>query len=205
MQMKHQSYPVDHVIYVNSPGEQTSSITSLNYGLLLDELCRGCDGRVKIAYGLSGTYHENYLNALRLAQIDDYDLFLKVDDDDIYLKGYVLGVVRDFDTHQWDYSGSCSRGHLNGYRWKADEILRGLGLAKEDIRLGIPDVMPPTAAFSRRAIRALLTLKDNGTSDAQWRRHLAQVPGLTMRVRNDQNFIYNIHGGNVSTASWHKP
>jgi hypothetical protein len=205
MQMQHQSYPVDHVIYVNSQGEQTGSITSLNYGVLLEDLCRGCEGRLNIAYGRSGTYHQNCLNALRLAQLEDYDLFLKVDDDDIYLKDYVLGVVTDFEKNRWDYSGSCSRGHLNGYRWKPDAIMRGLGLAEQDFALGIPDVMPPTTAFSRRAIGAVLTLKDNGSSDAQWRRHLARVPGLIMRVRDDRNFIYNVHGGNISTASWYKP
>jgi hypothetical protein len=205
MQMQRQSYLVDHVIYVNSPEEQTGSHTSLNYGTLLEDVCRSTKGLTRIAYGPSRTYHQNYLNAIRLAQIDDYDLFLKVDDDDIYLTDYVLGVVRDFEQYRWDYSGGSSHGHLNGYRWEPDVILRGLGLGEGEANMGIPNIMPPTIALSQKAIRELLAIKDNGDfDDIQWRRHLAQVPGIEMRTRDEQNFIYNIHGGNASTGSWHK-
>jgi hypothetical protein len=205
MQMQRQSYPVDHVIYVNSAEEQTGSHTSLNYGPLLEDVCRNTGGRTRIAYGPSGTYHQNHCKAIGLAQIDDYDLFLKVDDDDIYLKDYVVGVVRDFEQYLWDYSGGSSQGHLNGYRWKPDVILTGLGLGEGEAKMGIPEVMPPTLAFSRRAIRELLAIKDDGNfEDIQWRHHLAQVPGILMTTRDERNFIYHIHRGNASTRSWHK-
>ena len=40
MQMQQQTYPTDHVIYVNSPHEATTSDhTTLNYQILLRELC----------------------------------------------------------------------------------------------------------------------------------------------------------------------
>ena len=190
---------------MNSPEEQTGSDTSLNYETLLEDVCRNTEGRTKIAFGPSGTYHQNYLNAIRLAQIDDYDLFLKVDDDDVYLRDYVLGVVKDFEQCRWDYSGGFSQGHLNGYRWKPDVMLRGLGLPEGEANMGIPNIMPPTSAFSRKALRELLVVKDNGNfEDIQWRRHLVQIPGIVMRTRDEQNFIYNIHGGNISTRSWHE-
>jgi len=205
MQMQRQSYPVDHVIYVNSPEEQTGSHTTLNYGTLLNDLCCNTEFSTTIAYGPSGTYHQNYLNAIRLANVGDYDLFLKVDDDDVYLKDYVLGVVKDFKQYRWDFSGSFSQGHLNGYRWKPAVMLRGLGLDAEGADTGIPNTMPPTTALSRKALRELLAIKDNGNfEDIQWRRHLAQIPGIVMRTRDERNFIYNIHGGNASTGSWHK-
>lgn len=202
MQMQRQSYPVDHVIYVNSSEEPGENYTTLHYQMLLRDVCHNSTAVTRIAYGPSGTYHQNYCNALKLARIDDYDLFLKVDDDDIYLKDYVLGVVRDFAKHRWDYSGAASRGHLNGCRWRPNTILTGLGLADDDTNIGIPDFMPPTIALSRRAISALRTLEDCGIfEDIQWRRHLSQVPGFVMAFRKDRNFIYNIHGDNASTGA----
>ncbi len=204
MQMQRQSYPVDHVIYVNSTERETDAHTALDYGILLEDLCHNRE-RLKIAYGPSGTPHQNHLKAIGLAQIDHYDLFLKVDDDDVYLQDYVLGVVRDFERHSWDYCGGPSRGHLNGFRWKPNGVLTGLGLAEGEKKLGIPDIMPPTLALSQRALRSLTLIKDNGKfEDSQWRRHLVQVPGMIMTSRDEQHFIYHIHGENISTGSWYK-
>ena len=83
---------------------------------------------------------------------------------------------------------------------------QSLGLADEDLELGIPEIMPPTLALSRRALRAVLDVEDDGQwEDVLWRRHLAKIDGLKMSVRPRSNFVYNIHGRNASTASWLTP
>jgi hypothetical protein len=65
--------------------------------------------------------------------------------------------------------------------------------------------MPSSLALSRRGIEAIRNLHDTGEfEDGQWRRHLAKTPGIKMSVREDSGFIYNIHGGNLSTASLHE-
>jgi hypothetical protein len=81
-----------------------------------------------------------------------------------------------------------------------------LGLAQEDIDLRIPNIMPSSGAFSRRAIRAIFEAPGSDLiDDIYWRRVLARTPDLVMTVRNDRNFVYNIHGANLSTSTWLEP
>jgi hypothetical protein len=206
MQFQRQSYPIDHAIYVNSPEDELPDRTSLHYEALLDDVRKGESGKVRIAYGKSKTPHENNIAVLRMMDIDDYDLFFKIDDDDIYLRSYVEDVVDDFLVNRWDYSGTCSHGLLNGHRWSPQKIQQDLGLAQEDLDLRIPGFMPPSAAFSRKAIRAILQAPGSDLiEDIHWRRLLARTPDLIIALRDDRNFVYNIHGGNMSTASWLQP
>src|SRR5262249_42387379 len=150
----------------------------------------------KIKYGPTLTLLGNYLAALSQVALDRYDLFLKIDDDDIYLHDYVLNVVKDYESHRWDYSGSRSDGHLNGHRWRHNSVLLSLGLSSEEHQMGIPDIMPSSLALSRRAAEEIFNVDDNGNwDDVQLRQHLARTPGIKMSVRKDSCFIYNIHGG----------
>jgi len=206
IQLQRQSYPIDHAIYVNSPADEYPDRTSIHYEALLNDVCNNTSGKVLIEYGKSKTPHENYIIALKMINIDDYDVFFKIDDDDIYLQSYVKDVIDDFAVNRWDYSGTCSHGLLNGYRWYPEKIQRDLGLGQVDLDLEIPGIMPPSAAFSRKAIRVILEAPGSDLrSDIHWRRLLARTPNLIMALRNDRNFIYNIHGGNMSTASWLQP
>ncbi len=206
MQLQRQSHPVDHAIYVNSPEDDSSDHTSKHYEAVLNDLRNDGSGKVLIAFGKSRTMHENHIRALNLIDIEDYDVFLKIDDDDIYLHSYVKDVVDHFAAHRWDYSGSHSHGLLNGHRWLPQKIQRDLGLAQEDIDLRIPSIMPSSAAFSRKAIRAIFEAPGSDLiDDIYWRRVLARTPDLVMTVRNDRNFVYNIHGANLSTSSWLEP
>jgi hypothetical protein len=205
MQMQRQTYPTDHVIYVNSPDEATEDSTTLNYEMLLDDLAAGSVSLLEIGYGPTLTPQGNYTAALRQITLDRYDVFLKIDDDDVYLRDYVMNVVRDYESRKWDYSGSSSDGHLNGHRWQPNVVIASLGLSDEERQLGIPDVMPSSIALSRRGIETILNLHDTGEwEDIQWRRHLARTQGIKMSIREDSGFIYNIHGGNVSTGSLHE-
>lgn len=205
MQMQLQNYAVDHAVFVNSPYAATEEYTCRDYQRLLEDLHITSQGGKKLilGYGSSGTLHQNHISALRLVNHNDYDLFLKIDDDDIYLRQYVREVVDDFEVEHWDYSGAISSGVLNGYRWKPGVILTDLGLTAKDKAYEIPAVMPPTTAFSRKAIEAVFNLVDDGTpDDRQWRRYLAKTTGIKMMARRDRNFIYNVHGTNVTTSSW---
>ena len=67
-------------------------------------------------------------------------------------------------------------------------------------------VMPQTISRSRRAIHGMCSDETNGEiEDILWRRHIARVPGFQMMTREERNFVYNIHGGNLSTGSWLEP
>ena len=206
MQLQRQSYPVDHAIYVNSSDDEGPDCTTVHYNTLLDDLRNDASAKILIGYGKSKTYHENYVSALQMTNVDDYDLFLKIDDDDIYLRSYVKDIVDDFAVNRWDYSGTCSQGLLNGRRWYPQLVRDHLGLTQEDRDLGIQGIMPPSAAFSRKAIRVILDAPGSHIiEDQYWRRILAQTPSLVPALRADKNFIYHVHGGNLSTAEWLQP
>ena len=162
MQMQRQIYPADHVIYVNSPEKAAEDFTTLNYQVLLDDWVANSSSLLNIGYGPTLTPQGNYIAALSQITLDRYDLFLKIDDDDIYLQDYVMNVVRDYETRKWDYSGSRSDGHLNGHRWRPNVVIASLGLSDEDHQSGIPDVMPSSLALSRQGIETILNLQDTG-------------------------------------------
>jgi hypothetical protein len=103
---------------------------------------------------------------------------------------------------RWDCSGSHAEGYLKGPHLIGQE-LSGLGLSEEDLKLAIPEMMPPTIALSLKAVRAIFDVDDTGEwEDFLRRQHLAKVSGIKIAVRRKSNFVYNIHGGNVSTASF---
>jgi len=202
MQMAHQSYPTDHAIYLNSPEEDVPRVRR-DYERILSDL--SIIPGVRVTYGPYISSQGTVLAHIDAQLLERYDLFLKVDDDDIYFRNYVEEVVRDFQERRWDYSGSCSDGYLNGARLIAHQ-LKSLGLTEEDHQLAIPEIMPPTIALSRKAALAILEVEDSGASeDFLWRRHLAKISGMKMCVRPRSNFVYNIHGANKSTRSFHTP
>jgi hypothetical protein len=207
MQLQRQTYPPDHAIYVNSPDDEMADCTSLRYDLLLDDLRAGTTNKIVIGFGGSQSYVENHLRALNLIDIGDYDLFLKIDDDDLYLRRYVEEIVSDFEAQRWDYSGTATHGLLNGRRWRAQHVQSDLGLAEIDVKLGVIPYMPPTLALSRKAIDVIIAASPEHwqLEDVYWRRLLAQRRDLVGVVRTDRNFVYNIHGGNVSTGTWLEP
>ena len=86
LQMQCQSSPVDHAIYLNG-GEDTR------------ELYRDLQSpHLFLHFGPPATQHDNYVHALSILAHQGYDLFCKIDDDDIYETTYIEGVVNDFSS-----------------------------------------------------------------------------------------------------------
>lgn len=205
--MRCQSYPVDHAIYINGEVDTRE---------LYDDL-QG--RRLFMNFGPPCSKHKNYVHSLSVLPYELYDLFCKVDDDDVYRTNYIEGVVRDFLRYRWDCSGTWSNGVIKGKRWLPQERWSSLGISAFDRQLGVIDVMPPTFAFSRRGIECILGLVDDAESieldwqpgdheDVLWRRAIARA-GLERHVREESDFSYHIHGRNVSTTlgpqDWSSP
>jgi hypothetical protein len=203
LQMRAQTYPVDHSVYLNGAEDHRP---------LYDDLA---SDRLFLQFGPAFTQHRNYLAAINAVRLEDYDLFCKIDDDDVYRVDYLEGVVADFLRYHWDYSGSHSDGFIRGTRWLGDENRAGLGPQSDiDKELGAIYIMPPTAAFSRRGVECIRGLDfasppaepwlGAANEDAAWGRSIARA-GLAARVRGSSRFTYHVHGGNVSTAHWLDP
>lgn len=197
LQMQAQSYPVDHSIFINHPDAIASQDTT-NYANLILKYIQNPKGKVTIGYGKSGSQHQNHTSAINLSRVQDYDIFLKIDDDDFYFPDYVKSVVDSWFAQRWDFSGSHSDGMMKGEEWQRVRLLHSLGEGRGDE--GVIKVMPPTMAFSRAAIQKILSIPEPETKweDKAWRQLMAKERQLKSEVRKAAPFMYNLHGGNIS-------
>ena len=106
--------------------------------------------------------------------------------------------LRASSKNKWDFSGSFSDGVILNEKWQEKRKLYKLG---EDIpKLDIPDMMPGTYAFSKKAISILSKLSNiEGYEDPAWRKELSNHRDISIQFRQSSNYIYNIHGKNIST------
>jgi hypothetical protein len=198
MQMSVQSYPLDFVIYLNSDQYPAAD---RNYTELLSDIIISPHNKLLTTYGPSLDLHKNQLKAINLVDIEDYDLFLKIDDDDIYRINYVADLVRDYEKNLWDFAGEHSCGMLNGAKWKSDQTLKNMGLVDDEKCAG----MPPSWAFSRKAMNVITKLESHPRwfEDRHWKFQLAKRDDIKSSHRKDTgNFHYNVHGANISTSTW---
>jgi hypothetical protein len=203
-QMQAQTHPVDHYIFLNTPEYADLENLKALAALLTDENPRPRPPVITV--GESARQHANYMSALAPADLDDYDLFLAVDDDDLYGRRYVEHCVADFQADRWDLSGCHSHGFVDGGRFTPRVVWKGLGANSRDIELGVPDMMPPTYALSRRALDVIMDLSDDGLNweDAQWRWAIKSRTDLEVTVRSQTDFVYHRHEGNLSASPPHR-
>lgn len=149
--------------------------------------------------------HTHFNNMAAIKAVDgyeDYDLFIKMDDDDIYKSDYVQNIVTFFENNpDIDIVSSEIKFQLNG-----TEIY----LANAKDLGGNTDVdykMPMTYAFNKKALDAIINLQEKdmfGFDDMVWR-IIWKAHGLKHAVvSNAEEIIWHIHGNNVSTASFLK-
>lgn len=149
--------------------------------------------------------HTHFNNMAAIKAVDgyeDYDLFIKMDDDDIYKTDYVQNIVTFFENNpDVDIVSSEIKFQLNG-----TEIY----LANAKDLGGNTDVeykMPMTYAFNKKALDAIINLEEKdmfGFDDMVWR-IIWKAYGLKHAVvSNAEEIIWHIHGNNVSTASFLK-
>ena len=149
--------------------------------------------------------HTHFNNMAAIKAVDgyeDYDLFIKMDDDDIYKSEYVQNIVTFFENNpDVDVVSSEIKFQLNG-----TEIY----LANAKDLGGNTDVeykMPMTYAFNKKALDTIINLEEKdmfGFDDMVWR-IIWKAYGLKHAVvSNAEEIIWHIHGNNVSTASFLK-
>lgn len=197
MQMQNQTYSVDHVIYNNAPNEDPD----LNYLDLLTDFPMKPTSTLIAKFGKSEHQHHNHINALNLINVDDYDLFFKIDDDDLYRSNYIESRVESYLTHHWDFSGSYSYNWIENNKYIDTKTVISLGLGDEDKKLKVEHFMPPTMAFSRKAIKKIMSMNVNNSlwEDTQWRRLIWEDNDLKkIIIKDSKNFTYNRHPNGVS-------
>lgn len=186
-QMKSQTHLIDHYIYAsNTPKSIISDVaTNVEFGPNLDQ-------------------HSNHIKALSMIDIEKYDLFFKIDDDDIYKPKYVNNSIESYCQDKWEYSGGHSNGILLGNSYKKG-LLTSLCIdpTVEEIKNKVVFYMPSTLALTKKAVRKILELKEvDYYEDITWRNVLWNS-GFKFRLRDTtQDYTYVVHGENISTAGW---
>jgi dTDP-glucose pyrophosphorylase len=193
---KNQSYKdIIHTVNITSDEDNLQSYIYF-YGDLVHK-------KLNIQYNTNDHTHFNNMRAIKAVKgYEDYDLFIKMDDDDIYLKDYVKNIVDFFkDNPSVDITSSNIMYQLNGNQVFTSEkgAFTDLGgnPGKSNYR------MPMTYAFNKKAFDAIKDLEQKdvfGHDDMMWRMHW-EAHGLKhASIDNEDEIIWHVHGKNVSTA-----
>lgn len=151
-----------------------------------------------------GFSHFNNMNAIRFVpNYEDYDIFMKMDDDDIYKSGYVENVVKHFISNpDTDIISSRISTQLNGY-----DLYKG----NYDNLGGNPGNstyhMPITFAFNKSSLDAIINLTEkdvNGHDDMMWRTAWKRNGFKHVPIKNDDEIIWNVHGKNASVPNFYR-
>lgn len=150
-------------------------------------------------YTLNQHQHTNHINTiLAVENYGDYDIFVKIDDDDIYKKDYIMNIVNYFKENDVDVLSSTIRYQLNG------NIVRlvnahNLGANPENCDFKIP----ATFAFNLKSFNLIKNLsKIYGFEDNMWRDVWCENKCIIREIDNTENVIWNIHGKNTTTANF---
>lgn len=197
LNQSHSSFDYAIGLSVDTPREQHE------YEYLLSDYSK--DKRLKILFHPNFSQHENYLYPIKKADYEKYDIFIKIDDDDIYKKTYIENMLNHYKKSQKDVLSGYITYQLNNnklYKGKFDNVG---GHWHEDLKSDIQFGMPFTYIFNRKALNVLLNTTSSELSkihifeDAGWRKKWRDNHITSKVLDNIDYAIYNIHGNNISS------
>lgn len=168
---------------------------------LLDDIY---SSNMSFMHSTNSAIHFNNMAAIKsIRGFDKYDVYIKMDDDDIYKSGYVENIVKKFQEDPTiDIVSSKIVYQLKEYKlYIGEEPYDNLG--------GNPGKstyhMPMTFAFNNKAFNVIKDLEEKDImqhDDMMWRIHW-EAHGLKhASVDNSEDIIWHVHGKNASTASF---
>lgn len=145
--------------------------------------------------------HFNNINVMKaVPDYEDYDIYIKMDDDDVYKANYVKSIVEFFKANpDTDIVSSNIVTQINGENVYLGQYSDLGNLYSGDYR------MPMTYAFNKKAFNAIKNLESkdiSGYDDMTWRMHWNAHRLKASVVNNEYNIVWHIHGDNTSTASF---
>ena len=159
---------------------------------------------MNFTHSTNGAIHFNNMAAIKsIRGFDKYDVYIKMDDDDIYKAQYVENIIKKFQEDPTiDIVSSKIVYQLKGHKlYKGDEPYDNLGgnPGNSDYH------MPMTFAFNNKAFKIINNLEEKDVlqhDDMMWRMHW-EAHGLKhATVDNSEDIIWHVHGKNNSTASF---
>lgn len=152
-----------------------------------------------INYNQNNHTHINALTAIKaVPDYMDYDIFVKMDDDDIYKQHYVKTIVECFENTGCDTCSSMIHVQLNGVNLNFGSY-NNLGNSPQTEMYK----MPMTYSFNRKALDVIINEKPSRTFDDMMWRDLWANAGLKHEIANNSgNVIWHVHGANVSVGNF---
>ena len=192
-----QSYP--NIMHSINYAHDTD-VTPNYQALIFDDLLK-LTNRVNMVFNKNEHPQDNYINAIKgIPNYLDYDLYIKIDDDDMYKTNYVANIVKAFEDESIDVSSSYINGQLNGHIMKGGNF-NNFGANPE----GSDYHMPMTFAFNRKGLDLIMDIPVRyHFEDVMWRDLWSANNLKHITVDNSNQVIWNIHGKNISTASFLK-
>jgi hypothetical protein len=192
---KNQSYEnCIHTVNIVSDGGKDQNFLPLYDDLLDDKLI--------VNKGNNNFIHFNNMIAIKsVPNYDEYDVFIKMDDDDVYKKDYVKNIIDFFQANpDVDIVSSRINHQLNGIQMVSGNY---------DSLGGNPNNstyhMPMTFAFNKKAFECIANIPPNevgANDDLLWRYKWEDAGLKHMAVDNQEQIIWHIHGKNISTGSF---
>lgn len=176
------------------------------YSKLLEDFSD--DPRLHIFFHPNLDQHDNYLYPIRNMTYDKYEVFIKIDDDDIYKKNYLKYNLSIYKKQNCDIISSIINYQINNntiYQGVFDNVG---GYWHEDLESDTQFGMPFSYVFNKKCLEILLntTAKELKTihpfEDPGWRRKWRNIGVKSHVITNADNSIYHIHGKNISSSPW---
>jgi len=168
------------------------------YDPLFDDLL---NEKTIINYSQNAHQHVNHIRAItNIPDYESYDIFVKVDDDDVYKAHYLENIVAVFRANPTvDITSSVVHYQLN-----AHTLIKGIGTSLGGNPPGSSYHMPSTFAFNHRTLAVTLAIKDEELTfishDKTWRIAWTAKGLKHATVSNEGEFVWYIHGKNISTS-----
>lgn len=170
------------------------------------------DPRLKVSFGRNDEQHSNYLKPIKELSnsLNHHNLFIKIDDDDIYYTNYISSIIDVYQSSKVDILSCIINKRVNN-----DSIELGkyesIGVWQPDVDSKTKFGMPFTYVFNRKALDIILKLKNEDTKkihffeDPAWRTKWREAKLKSKVIKNFDNAIYHIHGKNSSSSYLMKP
>lgn len=163
------------------------------------------DKRLSLLFTQNKSQHENYLYPIKNGKYENYNLFIKLDDDDIYKSDYIESIINIYKDKQPDVISAKVSTQINGNKIEFGSF-ESIGIWQPDVKSETKFGMPFTYAFNKKALSILLKLTTSELSaihpfeDPGWRTKWRDG-GIKSYVIDKFNCaVYNIHGKNTSSS-----
>lgn len=163
------------------------------------------DSRLRFSFSHNSNQHENYLKPILMAEKNKpYDIFAKIDDDDIYHKNYLSFMIDNFSQHNPDILSLSDRFLIDNTKIVKKKFTDFAGIWNGDKNKKIQFGLPPTYVFNRKALEIIKDVpKDYGKihpfEDAVWRFYWREN-NLNSLIINSKGSIFLCyrHDNNIS-------